>query len=103
MSSIKIRAKEAGGSAAVKCLIKHPMEGGRRKDKKTGDFIPPHHITELEAEHNGNKVYTALFSGSVSKNPYLSFRISGAAKGDTLKIKWVDNKGESDEKEAKIK
>lgn len=102
MSSIKIRAKESNGTVAVKCLIKHPMEGGRRKNKKTGELIPAHHITELQAEHNGKKVYAALFSGSVSKNPYLSFKIK-AKKGDSIKIAWVDNKGESDVQETKIK
>lgn len=102
MSSIKIRAKESNGSVAVKCLIKHPMEGGRRKNKKTGKVIPAHHITELEAENNGKKVYAAMFSGSVSKNPYLSFKIK-AKKGDTLKIKWLDTSGKTEEQESTIK
>lgn len=102
MSSIKIRAKESNGSVAVKCLIKHPMEGGRRKNKKTGKVIPANYITELEAENNGKKVYTAMFSGSVSKNPYLSFKIK-AKKGDTLKIKWLDTSGKTEEQESTIK
>lgn len=102
MSSIKIRAKESNGSVAVKCLIKHPMEGGRRKNKKTGKVIPANYITELEAENNGKKVYAAMFSGSVSKNPYLSFKIK-AKKGDTLKIKWLDTSGKTEEQESTIK
>lgn len=102
MSSIKIRAKESNGSVAVKCLMKHPMEGGRRKNKKTGKVIPANYITELEAENNGKKVYAAMFSGSVSKNPYLSFKIK-AKKGDTLKIKWLDTSGKTEEQESTIK
>jgi sulfur-oxidizing protein SoxZ len=46
---------------------------------------------------------TANWSGGISKNPYLSFKIKGAAAGDKIKISWVDNKGESDSKEAAIK
>jgi sulfur-oxidizing protein SoxZ len=45
---------------------------------------------------------TALWSGAVSKTPYLSFKFKGASVGDTLKISWVDNKGESDSTETKI-
>ncbi len=102
MGTIKVRAKESGGVTAVKCLISHPMEGGLRKDKKTGKVIPAHFITECTAETGGKTVFTAMLSGGVSKNPYLSFKFKGAAKGDMIKIKWVDNKGGSDETEAKI-
>ena len=35
MSTIKIRAKESNGVVTVKALMKHPMETGKRKDKKT--------------------------------------------------------------------
>ena len=37
MSTIKIRAKESKGAVTVKALMKHPMETGQRKDKKTGE------------------------------------------------------------------
>lgn len=102
MASIKVRAKESGGTAAVKCLISHPMESGLRKDKKTGQLIPARFITECVASVGDKTVFTALLSGGVSKNPYLSFKFAGAAKGDALKISWVDNTGDSDEVEAKI-
>ena len=36
MSTIKMRPKESNGVVTVKALIKHPMETGQRKDKKTG-------------------------------------------------------------------
>jgi len=103
MASIKVRAKEKSGVTTVKCLISHPMETGLRKDKKTGKKIPAHFIQEVIAEHNGKNVLTALWGGGVSKNPYLSFKIKGGSKGDTVKISWTDNKGESDSIEAKVK
>ena len=103
MSSIKMRAKSKDGVTTVKALISHPMETGLRKDKKTGKKIPAHFIQEVVCEHKGNTVLTANWSGAISKNPYLSFRFSGAAAGDTLKLSWVDNKGEKDSAEATVK
>jgi len=102
-NSIKVRAKDKGGVVTVKMLISHPMETGMRKNKKTGKLIPAHFIQEVVAEHKGNKVLVANWSGAISKNPYLSFKFKGGAAGDTIKISWVDNKGNSDSTEAKIK
>ncbi len=101
--SIKVRAKVKKGMATVKCLINHPMETGLRKDKKTGKAIPAHFIQEVNCEHGGKTVMNAQWSGAISKNPFLSFKFTGANSGDAIKISWVDNKGESDSTEAKIK
>lgn len=103
MSSIKMRAKSKDGVTTVKALISHPMETGLRKDKKTGKPIPAHFIQEVICEHKGNTVLTANWSGAISKNPYLSFRFSGAAAGDTIKLSWVDNMGNKDSTEAAVK
>jgi sulfur-oxidizing protein SoxZ len=103
MSTIKIRAKASGGVTTVKTLMSHPMETGLRKDSKTGEMIPAHFISEVTAEHNGNVVMSANWSGAISKNPYLSFKFKGGAAGDKVKISWVDNMGESDSLEAPIK
>jgi sulfur-oxidizing protein SoxZ len=100
--SIKIRAKMKGDVVTVKALMTHPMETGARKDKKTGELIPAHFIQEVTCEAGGKVRLTALWSGGVSKNPYLSFKFKGAKKGDTLKLSWVDNTGKSDSAEAKI-
>jgi sulfur-oxidizing protein SoxZ len=101
-NSIRIRASGAG-ETTVKALITHPMETGLRKDKKTGNKIPAHFIQEVKCEHNGKQVVNAQWSGAVSKNPYLSFKFSGAKAGDTVKLSWVDNTGKSDSAEAKVK
>ena len=101
--SIKVRAKVKGGTTVVKALISHAMETGQRKNKKTGKKIPAHFIQEVTCSHNGNNVLSADWGTAISKNPYLSFKFKGAKAGDTLKMSWVDNKGESDSVEAKIK
>jgi sulfur-oxidizing protein SoxZ len=103
MSSIKMRASNKDGVTTIKALISHAMETGTRKDKKTGKNIPAHYIQEVVCEHKGNTVLTANWGAAISKNPYLSFRFSGAAAGDTVKISWVDNKGEKDSAEATVK
>jgi sulfur-oxidizing protein SoxZ len=102
MATIKIRAKAEDGITTVKVLISHPMESGLAKDSKTGNLIPAHYITEVTAEHKGNQVMNANWSGGISKNPYLSFKFKGAAVGDTIKITWVDNQGKGDSAEDQI-
>ena len=102
MSSIKVRAKVKGDVVEVKTLIKHEMETGQRKNSKTGETIPAHYIEEVVFEHKGQTVMTAYWGPAVSKNPYMSFRFAGGAKGDMINVTWRDNKGETDSLEAEI-
>ena len=103
MATIKIRAKADDGVTTVKALISHPMESGQRKDAKTGELIPGHYVTEVVAEHKGKQIINANWGGGISKNPYLSFKFTGAVPGDSIKISWVDNMGKGDSAEAEIK
>jgi len=100
--TIKIRARAKGGVVTVKALIKHPMETGLRKDKKTGKKIPAKFIQEVNCKDNGKEVLLAEWGPAISKNPYLSFKFDGAA-GDTFSLSWVDNTGDSDSIEVKVK
>jgi sulfur-oxidizing protein SoxZ len=102
MASIKMRANIADGVTTIKALISHPMDTGLVKDKKTGEVIPAHYIQEVVCKHKGNTVLTANWGPAVSKNPYLSFKFSGAAAGDTVSLSWVDNKGEKDSSDVTI-
>lgn len=101
-NTIKVRAKLADNVTTVKALVSHPMETGQQKDKKTGKPIPAHFIQEVTCEHNGKVVMTALWGPAISKNPYLSFRFTGAKVGDELSLRWVDNTGQSDSEKTKI-
>lgn len=94
-NSIKIRAKASGDSTEVKALIKHEMETGLAKDK-AGNKIPALYIREVKCEHNGKTVMTADWGIAISKNPYLSFRFSGAKVGDKITVSWVDSSGDTD-------
>ena len=98
---MRIRAAEADGVTTVRVLMSHVMEPGTRRDG-SGNLVPAHYITNVEATHNGKSVLKADWSGSVSQNPFLLFKFKGAAKGDKVQIKWTDNKGETRTDEAAV-
>ena len=100
---IKIRAKVKGDISEVKALMPHDMESGLRRDAETNELLPAHYITEVVAEHNGEIVMTAYWGTAVSRNPYVSFSFTGGVAGDTIKIHWEDNQGDSSTTEAVLK
>ena len=98
---MKIRANVAGDSTEVKVLMSHEMETGQRKDAQ-GKVIPAWHIQSVVATWNGKTVLSAEWGPAVSKNPFLSFKFKGGAKGDKVQITWTDNRGEKRTDEAVI-
>lgn len=100
---IKVRAKLKENITQVKALISHPMETGRRKDKKTNKLIPAHFIQEVTCKWRDKEVMKALWSGGVSKNPYIAFKFKGAEKGDTIQLSWTDSQGKRGSTTAEIK
>ncbi|MDI1309221.1 MAG: thiosulfate oxidation carrier complex protein SoxZ [Methylotenera sp.] len=92
--NMKMRAQLKGDVTEVKVLMSHPMETGRKKD----DFdrlIPAHFVQLVTATLNGKTVLEAQWGTGISKNPYLTFRLSGAKTGDTIEVTWHDNLGET--------
>ena len=100
--NIRIRATLEDNIVSVKALLTHPMETGRRKDDKDV-LVPAHFIQKIVADWNGEKVFESYWGTGVSKNPFIAFKFKGAAKGDTVKLSWVDNQGGSDSAEVSIK
>lgn len=98
---MRIRATMQGDVADVKVLMNHEMETGQRKDS-AGKVIPAHHITEVTASLNGKPTMKAMWGPAISRNPFLSFKLKGAQKGDKVSISWVDNKGDTRTDEAVI-
>mgnify|MGYP003418197275 FL=1 len=98
---MKIRANAVGDATEVKVLMSHEMETGQRKDAQ-GKTVPAWFIQNVTAAWNGKTVLSAQWGPAISKNPFLSFRFKGGAKGDKVKITWVDNKGETRTDEATI-
>lgn len=97
--NMKMRAQlkvdaASGGYTEVKVLMSHPMETGRKKD----DFdrlIPAHFVQLVTATLNGKTVLEAQWGTGISKNPYLTFRLTAAKIGDTVAVTWHDNLGET--------
>ena len=100
-SSIRVRATSNGDTTEVQALIQHPMDSGFVKDAK-GELIPAHYIQQLTFVHKDKTVFLADWGTAVSKDPYVKFAFKGAAKGDELKVSWVDNKGATDSLTATI-
>jgi sulfur-oxidizing protein SoxZ len=98
---MKIRASVVGDSTEVKVLMSHEMETGQRKDAK-GQTIPAWFIQNVTVAWNDRTVLSAQWGTAVSKNPFLSFRFKGGAKGDKITITWVDNHGDRRTDEAQI-
>jgi sulfur-oxidizing protein SoxZ len=98
---MKIRANLVGDSTEVKVLMNHEMETGLRKDAQ-GKTIPAWFIQSVSATWNGKTVLSAQWGPAVSKNPFMSFKFKGGAKGDKVVITWVDTRGEQRSDEATI-
>jgi sulfur-oxidizing protein SoxZ len=90
---MKIRASAVGDSTEVKVLMSHEMETGQRKDTQ-GQTIPAWFIQNVVVAWNGRTVLSAQWGTAVSKNPFLSFKFKGGAKGDKIAITWTDNRGD---------
>ena len=98
---MKIRAASKDGVTEVKVLMNHEMETGQRKDAQ-GKTVPAWFIQNVTATWNGRTVLSAQWGPAISKNPFLSFKFKGGAKGDKVQVTWVDNKGETRTDEATI-
>ena len=90
---MKIRATLVGDSTEVKVLMSHEMETGQRKDSR-GNVVPAWFIQTVTATWNGKTVLAAQWGTAIAKNPFLSFKFKGGAKGDKIQISWVDTKGD---------
>ncbi len=98
---MKIRATLAGDATEVKVLMNHEMETGQRKDSQ-GRTVPAWFIQNVTATWNGKTVLSAQWGPASSKNPFLSFKFKGGAKGEKVQVTWVDTKGETRTDEATI-
>jgi len=98
---MKIRAALTAGATEVKVLMSHEMETGQRKDAQ-GQTISAWFIQTISVTCNGRTVLSAQWGPAVAKNPFLSFKFEGGAKGDKIAVRWVDNRGDQRTDEAII-
>lgn len=98
---IRIRSRLRDDVAEVQVLMPHPMETGMRSDE-SGTLVPAHFITEVDIRVGTRQVFAARMSFAVSRDPLLSFRYTGAAPGQRLRVAWTDSRGEARADEAVI-
>ncbi|MCM8737908.1 sulfur compound chelating protein SoxZ [Azospirillum oryzae] len=98
---MKIRASAKDGVTEIKVLMSHEMETGQRKDA-SGTVIPAWFINEVTAKLDGKTVMQAQWGPSISKNPYLAFKVKGGKAGDKVSVTWVDSKGDTRTDEATV-
>ena len=94
MDNIKMRAKLSGDITEIKMIMNHPMETGRKKDD-FGQLIPTYFIQLVTAKLNDKTVLEMQWGTGISKNPYLTFYLKGAALNDKISVNWVDNLGKT--------
>lgn len=97
-SSIKIRSLRRDGYTEIRLLIAHPMENGRNRDAN-GELIPAHFIEQLQLKLNDRIMLTANMAGSLSKNPFFTFRLKTGTRGDKITASWIDNRQAGDSAE----
>ena len=95
------KTAKAGDVITIKTLIKHKMESGNRKDKKTGKKIPRHIIDKFTARFNGEEFFSSDWLGGVSANPLCAFTCKVDKSGE-FEFVWHDEKGEEFTAKAKI-
>lgn len=98
---MKIRASLVGDSTEVKVLMSHEMETGQRKDAQ-GAIIPAWFIQSVTVTHGSTTVLSAQWGTAIAKNPFLSFKFKGGAKGDKITVSWIDNRGDKRSDETTI-
>ena len=99
---VKVPKKAKKGEIIkVKTLIKHKMESGRRKNKKTGKPIPRKIINKFTATFNGKPVFAMNIEPSVSANPFIQFNMRAEESGE-CEFKWTDDDGKVYTKKAKL-
>lgn len=98
---MRIRARLKGAVTEIHVLMPHPMETGFRKDD-AGRPIPAHYITEVQIFLGDRQVLSATLSRAVSQDPLLHFRLQGGGAGETIRVEWIDSRGERRTDEAPI-
>ncbi|HRQ57685.1 MAG TPA: thiosulfate oxidation carrier complex protein SoxZ [Azoarcus taiwanensis] len=99
---ILIRAAVSNGITEIRMRLTHPMETGQRTDA-AGGTIPAHFITRMTVEHNDRVLVSAHMAPSIAADPLFTFRFRGGASGDSIRVSWLDNRGETRSDDALIR
>lgn len=91
-NSLKFRIGDEERGQVFKALIKHPMETGLRRDRRTNAFVPADYIRDLSVHVDNQLCFALVWNENVSKNPFLTFAFSPPIhEGQTIRVAWTDN------------
>jgi sulfur-oxidizing protein SoxZ len=90
----RIKTRQRNGVTEILCLIDHPMETGGRIDTRTNRAVPAHFIQKLIFEVNGRQVAEADVGTAVAQDPVFIVRVRGIRSGDSIRVRWTDNRGD---------
>jgi sulfur-oxidizing protein SoxZ len=93
-SSMRIRTEWRADECLLRLAIRHPMDPERTAED--GTVTPSRFITRLQVSHADEVLLLAHWGPGISRNPYLEFSFTGAARGDPVVIEWEDSRGERD-------
>ncbi len=99
---IVIRAKHTRGITKVRALITHPMIGHNKPGDQNNGDARPHFIQEIICSIGENIIMSAFCSSYVAKDPFIAFAFRGGNKGETIRLTWVDSRGDRDSTEVVI-
>ncbi|VAW82302.1 hypothetical protein MNBD_GAMMA12-3117 [hydrothermal vent metagenome] len=94
-NSLRFRiSKNKSGQLEFKSIVKHPMENGFRRDKTSGQLVPPDFIENFTVSIDGVECIDLQLSANVSKNPFFLFDFTKPViDGQLVNVTWVDNRG----------
>lgn len=101
---IKTKPKKfsVGDQIEINAIFEHPMKSGQGKDKD-GNPIKPHYITKVAVHYDGELINEIEMTGSVSSNPLVNFNLVVEKQSAPLRVSWIDNTGEKNEKQITLK
>lgn len=91
LTTIKLGRRAA--VTEVRCQIHHPMETGRRIDRRNNRQVAAHFIQKLYFTLNGKQIAEVDTGTGVASNPVFVIRVRNARRGDTIAVRWTDNLG----------
>lgn len=94
MSEIKAKIPSSAAKGEVfeiKCVIKHPMESGQRKDA-SGALVPKKIINKFVCKYNGAEVVSADWYTGVATDPIMSFFVKAGDSGK-IELLFTDDDG----------
>lgn len=95
VSIVKVKAIFKEDLISVRIFIQYPTDSMRQVGS-------PQFIQELSCQYAGHTIFLAHLGPHVSSSPFISFSFKGAQKGDHIDLRWNDNQGNSQKKQATI-